>query len=434
MAPQGQSALPPLRPLGEVLPVAESLLAWLRAHAPGMAEASVAGPLRRRAELMGDVHLVASAPHPAPVLQALTRAPHVAQVLTLGESECAVRLAESDLHVHLRVLPEADFATGLLHATGSEAHLLRLRGIAHTRGLYLSERGLCLEGGSRVELPSEAELYRQLGMQYVPPELREDEGEVQGALAGTLPEGLLTLEDLQGAVHSHSTWSDGRHSLEDMARAAAARGLRYLTVTEHSQSSPNARGLTLDSLRRQWEEIDRINESLAPTGFRLLKGIEADILESGALDYPDSVLERLEVVIGSVHMRHGMDEERMTRRLLAALDNPHLHILGHPTGRWMPERAAYPLRMEEVLDKASERGVAVEVNGKPPRLDLKAEHVRLALQYGVRLVASCDAHSVEDLDNLAYAVATARRGWARREDVLNTLPAERFVSALRSRA
>jgi DNA polymerase (family X) len=434
IAPQGQNALSPRRTLGEVLPVAESLLTWLRTHAPGLGEASVVGPLRRRAELVGDVHLLASAPHPAPVLQALTRAPQVAQVPTLGERTCVVRLAESELLVHLRVLPVADFATALLHATGSEAHLSRLRRLAHERGLRLSAEGLFREEGSRVPVPGEAALYPLLGMQYVPPEMREDSGEVEAALAGQLPEDLLALEHVQGAVHSHSTWSDGRHSLEAMARAAAARGLRYLTVTEHSQSSPNAGGLKLEALFRQWEEIDRINHSLAPTGFRLLKGIEADILESGALDYPDSVLERLEVVIGSVHMRYGMDEERMTRRLLAALDNPHLHILGHPTGRWLPERAPYPLRMEEVLDKAAERRVVVEVNGKPPRLDLKAEHVRLALRRGVRLVASCDAHCVEDLDNLAYAVATARRGWARREDVLNTLPAERFVSALRSRA
>lgn len=431
MALQGQDAPAPRRPLGEVLPVAESLSAWLRTHAPGLVEARVAGPLRRRAELVGDVHLVASAPHPAPVLQALTRAPHVAQVLTLGTSACGVRLAESELRVHLRVVPEADFATALLHATGSEAHLLRLQRLAHERGLHLGAEGLFREGGSRVPVQDEAALYRLLGMPYVPPEMREDSGEVEAALAGQLPEELLMHEHLQGAVHSHSTWSDGRNSLEDMARAAAARGLRYLTVTEHSQSSASAGGLKLEALFRQWEEIDRLNEALAPSGFRLLKGIEVDILESGALDYPDSVLEQLEVVIGSVHMRYGMDEERMTRRLLAALDNPHLHILGHPTGRWLPERAPYPVRMEEVLDKAAERGVAVEVNGKPPRLDLKAEHVRQALRRGVRLVASCDAHCVEDLDNLAYAVATARRGWARREDVLNTLPAERFVSALR---
>jgi DNA polymerase (family 10) len=280
-------------------------------------------------------------------------------------------------------------------------------------------------------VPDEAALYRLLGMQYIPPELREDTGEIEAALAGTLPEDLVTLEDIQGAVHAHSTWSDGKNSLEEMARAAQALGLKYLTVTEHSQAAIYAGGLKEDDLRRQWDEIDRVNETVQ--GVRLLKGIEVDILESGALDYSDSVLERLEVVIGSIHVRHGMDEEQMTRRLLQAFDNPHLQILGHPTGRLLQSREPYPLRMEAVLDKAAERGVVVEVNGKPERLDLKTEHVRQAIQRGVKLVVSADAHRVGDLGNLAFAVATARRGWARKGDILNTLPAEGFVDTLRTR-
>ena len=232
-------------------------------------------------------------------------------------------------------------------------------------------------------------------------------------------------------AHAHSTWSDGKNSLEEMARAAQALGLRYLTVTEHSQASVYAGGLKVDDLKRQWEEIDRVNEAVP--GVRLLKGIEVDILESGALDYSDSVLEQLELVIGSIHVRHGMDEDQMTRRLLTALDNPCLHILGHPTGRLLQSREPYPVRMEEVLERAAERGVAVEVNGKPARLDIKAEYVRQAVQRGVRLVVSCDAHRKEDLRNLAFAVATARRGWARKRDVLNTLTAEGFITALRAR-
>lgn len=216
-----------------------------------------------------------------------------------------------------------------------------------------------------------------------------------------------------------------------MALAARALGLKYLTVTEHSEAAIYAGGLKVDDLKRQWEEIDRINAAVS--GVRLLKGIEVDILESGALDYADSVLEQLEVVIGSIHVRHGMDEDQMTRRLLAAMDNPCLQILGHPTGRLINSREPYPVRMDEVLERAAERGVAVEVNGKPARLDIKAEYVRQAVKRGVRLVVSCDAHQKEDLRNLAFAVATARRGWARKGDVLNTLPADRFVTALRER-
>jgi DNA polymerase (family 10) len=281
-----------------------------------------------------------------------------------------------------------------------------------------------------VPICDEADIYKLLGMQYVPPELREDSGEIEAALEGTLPEDLLELEDVLGVVHSHSTWSDGKNSLEQMARAAKALGLQYLTVTEHSQAAVYAGGLKEDDLKRQWEEIDRVNDAVP--GFRLLKGIEVDILESGALDYRDSVLEKLEVVIGSIHVRHSLNEEQMTQRLLNAMDNPCLNIIGHPTGRLIHERDPYPLRMEAVLDRAAERGVVMEVNGKPARLDLKAEHVRQAVQRGVKLVVSADAHKIEDLPHLIFAVATARKGWARKGSVLNTLPADTFIRALKA--
>ncbi|ATB26929.1 phosphoesterase [Melittangium boletus DSM 14713] len=418
----------PRRLLGDVMPVAERLLTSVK-NTPGVVRASVGGSLRRRAETVGDVDLIASAAEPGAVFDAFCRAPEVAHVIGRGESKCSVRLHDKDLQVDLRVLPDEDFATALHHFTGSRAHHLRLRGLAQDRGLKISEWGVHRADGTKLPVPDEAALYRLLDMQYIPPELREDTGEIEAALAGKLPEDLVAWEDIQGAVHAHSTWSDGRNSLEEMARAAQALGLKFLTVTEHSEAAIYAGGLKEDDLRRQWDEIDRVNDTVK--GLRLLKGIEVDILESGALDYSDSVLEQLEVVIGSIHVRHGMDEDQMTRRLLQAFDNPHLHILGHPTGRLIQSRDPYPLRMEAVLDKAAERGVVVEVNGKPERLDLKTEHVRMATQRGVKLVVSCDAHRASDLENLAFAVATARRGWARRSDVLNTLPAERFISALR---
>ncbi|MBF5041339.1 DNA polymerase/3'-5' exonuclease PolX [Aggregicoccus sp. 17bor-14] len=418
------------RPLGEVLPQARALLAHVQA-APGVVRASLAGSVRRGRETVGDVDLIASAAEPGPVLDALAKAPGVAQLIGKGESKCSVRLADGDLQVDLRVLPDEDYATALHHFTGSKAHHLRLRGLAQDRGLSISEWGVQQRDGTKLAVPTEGALYAALGMQPVPPELREDTGEIEAALAGTLPTDLVTLEDVLGAVHAHSTWSDGKHTLEEMARAAKALGLRYLTVTEHSEAAIYARGLKQDDLKRQWEEIDEVNARV--TGVRLLKGIEVDILESGALDYPDALLEQLEVVIGSIHVRHSMDEAQMTQRLLQAFDNPFLQILGHPTGRLINEREPYALRMEAVLDKAAEKGVAVEVNGKPQRLDLKAEHVRMAVARGVRLVMSCDAHKAEDLQNLAFAVATARRGWARKGNVLNTLPAEDFIRALRRR-
>ncbi|WP_426751056.1 DNA polymerase/3'-5' exonuclease PolX [Myxococcus sp. Y35] len=416
--------------LGDVLPVATALLERVKA-APGVVRASLGGSVRRQAETVADVDIIASAADAGPVLDALANAPGVARVLGKGDSKCSVRLENGDLQVDLRVLPDEDFATALHHFTGSKAHHIRLRNLGHERGLKISEWGIHREDGSKVPVKEEADLYALLDMQYVPPELREDTGEFEAAREGHLPTDLVTLEDVLGAVHAHSTWSDGRNSLEEMAHAARALGLKYLTVTEHSEAAIYAGGLKVDDLKRQWEEIDRINEAVP--GVRLLKGIEVDILESGALDYADSVLEQLEVVIGSIHVRHGMDEDQMTRRLLAALDNPCLQILGHPTGRLINSREPYPVRMDEILERAAERGVAVEVNGKPARLDIKAEYVRQAVKRGVRLVVSCDAHQKEDLRNLAFAVATARRGWARKRDVLNTLPADRFVTALRER-
>lgn len=416
--------------LGAALPTAEKLLELVKA-APGVVRASLGGSVRRRAETVADVDIIASAPEAAPVLDALAHAPGVATVIGKGGSKCSVRMTEGDLQVDLRVLPDEDYATALHHFTGSKAHHIRLRGMGQEKGLKISEWGVHREDGTKLRVDDEAGLYRLLGMQYVPPELREDSGEIEAAMEGRLPEDLVTWEDLQGGVHAHSTWSDGKNTLEEMARAAKALGLRYLTVTEHSQAAIYAGGLKVDDLKRQWEEIDRVNEAVP--GLRLLKGIEVDILESGALDYEDRVLEQLEVVIASIHIRHSMDEEQMTRRVLAALDNPCMQILGHPTGRLIQEREPYPLDMEAVLERAAERGVAVEVNGKPQRLDIKSEYVRMAVQRGVRLVASADAHRASDLPNLAFAVATARRGWARKRDILNTLPADAFVAALKER-
>jgi DNA polymerase (family 10) len=415
--------------MGEVLPTVESLLERLKA-VPGVIRVSPAGSVRRRAETVGDVDLLASAPMAGPVLDALANAPGVAVLIGKGESKCSVRMTEGDLQVDLRVLPDEDFATALHHFTGSKAHHVRLRGLGQDKGFKISEWGVHRADGTKMLIRDEADIYKLLGMQYVPPELREDAGEIEAALAHRLPEDLVTLEDVRGVVHSHSTWSDGKNSLEEMARAAKALGWQYLTVTEHSQAAIYAGGLKEEALKRQWEEIDQVNQKVS--GFRLLKGIEVDILETGALDYRDSVLEQLEVVIASVHVRHSMDEEQMTRRVLAAMDNPFLNIIGHPTGRLIHEREPFPLKMEAVLDRAAERGVVMEVNGKPARLDLKAEHVRQAVERGVKLVVSADAHKIEYLHHLPFAVATARKGWARKEDILNTLPAAKFISTLKA--
>lgn len=431
--------------LGDVLPQAEALLEFIK-QGPGVVRAALGGSVRRRRETVADVDLLASAPDAAKVFAYFHTFPLVAEIMGSGESKSSVRLKDTDLQVDLRVLPDEDFASALHHFTGSKAHHIKLRSLALEKGLTISEWGVHRMGSSgaghqkgtarheaaeeKLPIHEEKDLYALLGMQEVPPELREDWGEIEAALAHRLPTRLIAREDLRGNVHSHSTWSDGIHSLEEMALAAKALGMKYYTVTEHSQSSGYAGGLTVDRLKAQWDEIDALNERLK--GIRLLKGIESDILEDGSLDYPDSILEQFDVVIGSIHQRYGQDEDATTRRVLNAFDNPHLHIWGHPTGRLLLRREPAPMRMEEILDKAAKKGVVVEVNGCPERMDLASEFVRGALQRGIKLSISTDAHSTRELDlHLPFALSTARKGWAQPADVVNTLEVKDFLKVLR---
>ncbi len=432
--------------LADVLPQAEAALKWVQ-QAPGVIRASLGGSVRRLRETVADVDLIASAPDAAPVFAHFEKFPGIAEVLGHGESKSSVRLKEGDLQLDLRVLPDGDFASALHHFTGSKAHHIHLRGLAQDRGLTISEWGVFRVGaqpaakpgtakhdGAQEKLPihTEADLYRLLGMQEIPPELREDWGEIEAALAQQLPADLLRQADVVGNVHMHTTWSDGRDSLLAMVKAAQALGMTYVTVTEHSQTSGYAGGLTIDRLKAQRDEVARVQEQVP--GVTILHGVESDILEDGRLDYPDEVLATLDVVIGSIHQRYGLDEAGMTRRVLQAFDNPFFQIWGHPTGRLLGKREPAPLRMEEVLDKAAAKGIVLEVNGCPERLDLSAEHVRAALKRGIKLSVSTDAHSTEELAvHLPFAVGTARKGWARRGDVINTMDVKGFRRSLRAR-
>ena len=433
--------------LGDVMPQAEALLDFIK-RAPGVKRASLGGSVRRMKETVADVDLIASAEEPAPVFAHFLTFLQISEVIGSGESKTSIRLKETDLQVDLRVLPDEDFASALHHFTGSKGHHIRLRGMALEKNLTISEWGVFRmaedadapkkgtakhEGAQeKLRIREEKDLYALLGMQYVPPELREDAGEIEAALAHALPTDLVSAEDLQGNVHSHSTWSDGRNTLEEMVLAAKAMGFKYFTVTEHSQTSNYAGGLKIDDLKRQWDEIDALQEKVK--GITLLKGIESDILEDGSLDYPDSVLEQLDVVIGSIHQRYSQDEDAMTKRVLNAFDNPHLHIWGHPTGRLLLKRDAAPMRMDEILEKAAKKGIVIEVNGCPERMDLKSEHVRMALQRGLKLSLSTDAHSVDELrSHVPWALASARRGWARKSDVINAGDLKAFRAAITRR-
>jgi DNA polymerase (family X) len=274
---------------------------------------------------------------------------------------------------------------------------------------------------------TEADVYRHLGLPYIPPELREGQGEIEAARAGTLPDDLLAAEDVRGFVHCHTVYSDGRHTIEEMARAADGLGMEYLTITDHSPTASYAGGLTVDRLRTQWDEIARVQESVS---VRLLRGTESDILASGALDYPDAVLEQLDIVIASVHARYRMDADRMTERLRRAMSLPCFKVWGHALGRLLLSRPPIECRVEEVLDTVQSARAAVEINGDPRRLDLAPRWIPAARARGIPFVVSTDAHSVGELANLRYGVAMARRGGVRRGEVLNTLGATAFARAV----
>jgi DNA polymerase (family 10) len=430
--------------LADALLEAEPLVAHLRA-APAARAVELAGSARRGRETVGDLDVVAASHDPAAMADALAGWRGTAEVSSQGDTKITARLA-SGMHVDLRVVPPEDFPTLLHHLTGSKAHHVKLRGIARDLGYTLSEWGLYrlpLEDPltpslSKGELPpdpsrkipveSEEALYRALGLAYVPPELREDAGELEAARDGALPADLVRVEDVRGMVHCHTTWSDGRATIEEMARAADALGIEYLTITDHSQTAGYAGGLTVDRLRAQWDEIERVQERVK---VKLLRGSEADVLEDGALDWPDEILEELDVVVASVHSRMKMDEDQMTRRLVRAMSVPVFKIWGHGVGRLLLERDPYAVRVEEVLDALAASRGAVEVNGDPRRLDLEPRHLRAARARGIPIVLSVDAHSTGSLGYLRYAVTTARRGWVRRGEVLNTRGAAEFAAAVR---
>jgi DNA polymerase (family 10) len=413
--------------LSEAREAGEPLLAWLRES--GLAErVELAGSARRWKETVGDLDVVAASTLPEALSERLAAYPLVEQVQARGTTKTRVQLV-GGLGVDLRVVPPEDWATLLHHLTGSKAHHVKLRGLARDRGYTLSEWGLSRLGtGEKVQVRREEDIYRALGMQAVPPELREDEGEIEAALEHALPKDLVDEGALRGMVHVHTAWSDGRAPLEEMARAAEAMGMQYLTVTDHSAAAAYARGLDARRLEEQWEEMARVQEKVR---IRLLRGTEADILEDGSLDVPERLLGKLDVIIASVHSRMRMDADRMTHRIAAAMRLPFFKIWGHASGRLLLERAAYGLHWEEVLDAIAGSPAAIEVNGDPHRLDLEPRWLRKARERDIRFVLSTDAHSVAGLQNLRYAVMTARRGWVTRGEVLNAMPPSAFADAVR---
>lgn len=405
--------------LGDARAAARAMVEWL-AGETGERRIEVAGSLRRWRETIGDIDLLVASAAPGPVMDALTRAPTVERVLARGETKSSV-IVERGLQIDLRVVPEASWGAALLYFTGSKEHNVRLRGIALRAKLLLNEYGLYRageeQGGTPVASRTEEEIYAALGMPWIAPELREDRGEIQAALAGELPT-LLRLDDIRGDLHAHSDWTDGRDSIAAMAEAARARGYAYLALTDHSVGLGMTQGLSLERIRKRRAEIARLNTELAP--FRILTGTEVDIRANGSLDYPDDVLAQFDVVTASVHSAFSQPREVMTERIVGAMRHPLVDAISHPTGRLLERRDPYDVDLDRVIEVAAETGTRLEVNGGPERLDLSDVHVRRALAMGVRLVTSSDAHATEELDYMANAVATARRGWATAASVENT--------------
>jgi DNA polymerase (family 10) len=407
--------------------IARELVAWLEG-CPAARRVEAAGSLRRGRETVGDLDVLVDADEPAPVMQRLVDWPETADVLLRGDTKTSIR-GPREVQVDLRVVPAESFGAALQYFTGSKEHNVRLRGRARDRGLSINEYGvfrLARDGGG-TKGPSlagrtEEEVYAAVELPWIPPELREGRDEILLAERGELPE-LVTVADIRGDLHMHTTATDGESTLAEMVQAARARKLAYVAITDHGQRVTMAHGLDRGRLLRQWDEIDRLNESLAEDGrppIVVLKGIEVDILEKGGLDLPDEVLARADWVVASLHYGQSQPRDRITARLLEAIENPNVAVIGHPTGRLINRRPAYDVDIEAVIDAAARTGTFLEINANPWRLDLDDRHAAAAKAAGVKLVISTDAHSTAGLDVMRCGILQARRAGLEAKDIANT--------------
>jgi DNA polymerase (family 10) len=417
--------------LSRAEPVAEQIADALRST-PGADRVEVAGSLRRRADSVKDLDIVATTADPPAMIAALTGHPLVDAVQSSGEVGARVVL-HSGMTIDLKVVAPDQFGNVLQHFTGSKNHNVALREAAVRRGLHVSEYGILDDAdGQTLRCATEEAVYERLGMAWIPPELREGRGELEAAAAGTLPQ-LITLEDLRGDLHSHTVLSDGRQDVDAMAAAARAKGYEYLAITDHSASHGFGNHVDPDALRAQIERVRALNEEF--DDFDLLIGTETNVLTDGKLDYDDELLAQLDWVVASVHTSFGMSEQAMTDRMVAAIEHPLVDVIGHPTGRKIELRAPYAIDIERVIEAAARTHTMLEINAAPDRRDLNELHARAAAAAGVLIVVDSDAHSVRNLDLMRYGIATARRAWLTPEQVANTRPwAELQKLRKRSRA
>jgi DNA polymerase (family X) len=408
---------------------ARELTAYL-AELPGIEAVTPAGSLRRGRETIGDLDLLVTGPNAAAALDRIAAHPRVHEVLGRGANKTSVKFGREGLQVDVRALEHATFGAAMQYFTGSKEHNVALRQRAIRMGFKLSEYGLFrAEDDVRVAGENEEEVYHALGLDWIPPELRENLGEIEQAEAHALPK-LVEQRDIRGDLHMHTTATDGRATLEEMAEAARALGYEYVAITDHSKAIAMAFGLDEKRVVEFAQTVRKINES-GNLGIRILSGLECDIMKEGEMDIAWDALAELDIVIGSVHSHMGLEPEAMTDRLLRALECPHLRALGHPTGRLLLHRDPFTFDFDRVISEAVRRGVWLEVNSSPERLDLSANHVRAAKAKGAKFIVSTDAHHPKHLLNLQYGILTARRGGLESSDIINTYPAEQFVQALR---
>ena len=417
-------------PLGQAYPLAQALISELK-KVKGVVDAQTGGSLRRMRETVGDLDILVASKDPAAVMDMFVKLPRIHRVLGRGPTKSSIEFNDG-LRVQLWVHPPEEFGTASVYAVGSKEHNIRLREMALAKDLSLSDHSFKnILDGSEIFCSTEEDVYKTLGLPWIPPELREDRGEIQAAKANKLPK-LIEVKDIKADLQMHSTWSDGKLSMLEMARAAAKRGMKVIAFTDHSVSLGVTRGLSIEAHKKQAAEIKKIQKQLGDK-ILVLHASEVEIKADGQLDYPDEFLASLDLVVASLHTSLRQPREKVTQRVINAIRNPHVDIIGHPTGRLIQEREGADLDMEAVLQAAAESGVALEINAHPSRLDLDDIHARRAKELGIPIAINTDAHSEEDLDMLPYGVATARRAWLTKEDVINCWSTKKLLSWLKKR-
>jgi DNA polymerase (family 10) len=411
------------RLLGFTLPIAKDIQNALKKSGASVVE--LAGSLRRMRETVGDIDILVIDDNPKKIMRAFTSLPDVKRVLEKGETRSSVIL-ENGVQADVRVLNKESFGASWMYFTGSKEHNVALRELAIKKGFKLSEYGL-FKKNRFVAGKSEKEVYQKLSLDWIPPELRENQGEIDAAKKGTLPN-LVNLGDIKGDLHVHSVWSDGTNSIEEMAIAAKKLGYEYMAMTDHSKSQKIANGMDVKRLRKYFEEIKRVEKKV---GIRIFKSSEVDILSNGSLDYDDDILKEMDIVIAAIHSGFKSSSEEMTKRILRAFENPYVNVFVHPTGRLIGERDPYSFDFENVAKAAAKKGIALEVDSYPSRLDLKDKLIRDAIGFGCKISISTDSHAVPHLKFMELGVAQARRGWAQKKDIINTLSLRDFERFLR---